>query len=466
MEGQDLCTRKAKPVKPLTITSIFNNLFPLYDVDAKRVIVAMSIGKNWAAKSLTNHEISLRRMCGNRMVVISEKQDAGLKRVTYLAPSWARLCDVWDLIDVTVDRWDMWLTPVSRYCNDLIDTLVVDVCDELTESAYVIDLEQPTVETHIRNLDITSATYYTRQVDVLDYYMLDCHDLFLSRLVLSSLQADASHQGKPIATSFKVVIYSCLDLSCWATKLVAVIRENPLPHQGCDTGKTHYHIKAGDPFLTLYAEYPLGKYFPFPAYRWLLTISGMRPADGDAVECVLAVAGFTHPKMAAALFSVMLLSLFLTVHMLYDSTVYTLEDAAVMVSGTAALGQSRVHFPRTSRRLPQAIIVGIRKCGTRALLEMLALHPHVQKAAGEVHFFDRDDNYRKGLEWYRRKMPHSFKEQITIEKSPSYFVTPEGTRTESNPDLPTFSSLVQHESSALDHVATEASKRDRIKKVT
>nr|CAD7414986.1 unnamed protein product [Timema poppensis] len=73
----------------------------------------------------------------------------------------------------------------------------------------------------------------------------------------------------------------------------------------------------------------------------------------------------------------------------------------------------------------QAIIVGIRKCGTRALLEMLALHPHVQKAAGEVHFFDRDDNYRKGLEWYRRKMPHSFKEQITIEKSPSYFVTPE-----------------------------------------
>lgn len=75
--------------------------------------------------------------------------------------------------------------------------------------------------------------------------------------------------------------------------------------------------------------------------------------------------------------------------------------------------------------LPQALIVGVRKCGTRALLEMLYLHPMVQKASGEVHFFDRDENYALGLEWYRSKMPLSFKGQITIEKSPSYFVTPE-----------------------------------------
>uniref|UniRef100_A0A182RDU0 Sulfotransfer_1 domain-containing protein n=4 Tax=Cellia TaxID=44534 RepID=A0A182RDU0_ANOFN len=56
---------------------------------------------------------------------------------------------------------------------------------------------------------------------------------------------------------------------------------------------------------------------------------------------------------------------------------------------------------------------------------MLYLHPRIQKAAGEVHFFDRDENYLRGLEWYRKKMPHSFRGQITIEKSPSYFVTPE-----------------------------------------
>lgn len=81
--------------------------------------------------------------------------------------------------------------------------------------------------------------------------------------------------------------------------------------------------------------------------------------------------------------------------------------------------------PRPARRLPQALIIGVRKCGTRALLEMLYLHPMVQKASGEVHFFDRDENYALGLEWYRSKMPLSFKGQITIEKSPSYFVTPE-----------------------------------------
>lgn len=73
----------------------------------------------------------------------------------------------------------------------------------------------------------------------------------------------------------------------------------------------------------------------------------------------------------------------------------------------------------------QALIIGVRKCGTRALLEMLYLHPMVQKASGEIHFFDRDENYALGLEWYRSKMPLSFKGQITIEKSPSYFVTPE-----------------------------------------
>ncbi|XP_069695060.1 heparan sulfate glucosamine 3-O-sulfotransferase 1 [Periplaneta americana] len=173
--------------------------------------------------------------------------------------------------------------------------------------------------------------------------------------------------------------------------------------------------------------------FPLDILWWAGPRGTMRPVDADAAaDCVLVV-GLTRPKMAAALLSVMMLSLFLTFHVLYDSAVYSLEAAAAGNANMAlltnrvdgAVFSNRVHFPRTSRRLPQAIIVGVRKCGTRALLEMLALHPRVQKAAGEVHFFDRDDNYRRGLEWYRRKMPHSFRGQITIEKSPSYFVTPE-----------------------------------------
>ncbi|XP_015908784.1 heparan sulfate glucosamine 3-O-sulfotransferase 1 [Parasteatoda tepidariorum] len=85
---------------------------------------------------------------------------------------------------------------------------------------------------------------------------------------------------------------------------------------------------------------------------------------------------------------------------------------------------ARLRFPKTKRRLPQCIIIGVRKCGTRALLEFLNLHPMIQKAAEEIHFFDDDDKYSLGLDWYRRKMPYSFPGQITVEKSPAYFITP------------------------------------------
>ena len=50
-------------------------------------------------------------------------------------------------------------------------------------------------------------------------------------------------------------------------------------------------------------------------------------------------------------------------------------------------------------RLPTAIIIGVKKCGTRALLEYLKLHPLVRAPGPEPHFFDR--YYSRGLEWYR-----------------------------------------------------------------
>ncbi|KAM3963054.1 heparan sulfate 3-O sulfotransferase-A [Aphomia sociella] len=173
--------------------------------------------------------------------------------------------------------------------------------------------------------------------------------------------------------------------------------------------------------------------------------SSFRPAEGELADCVLVV-GVSRPKLAAALLSVTLLSLFLTFHVLYDSALYSIQAASLASAANEnrkILQNQESHSrtinhpmalrkrlrpprqPRPARRLPQALIIGVRKCGTRALLEMLYLHPMVQKASGEVHFFDRDENYALGLEWYRSKMPLSFKGQITIEKSPSYFVTPE-----------------------------------------
>lgn len=78
---------------------------------------------------------------------------------------------------------------------------------------------------------------------------------------------------------------------------------------------------------------------------------------------------------------------------------------------------------QSEKRLPQVIIIGVRKCGTRALLEFLNLHSRIQKARDEVHFFDEDTKYSQGLEWYRKQMPYSYVNQVTIEKTPAYFVT-------------------------------------------
>lgn len=52
-----------------------------------------------------------------------------------------------------------------------------------------------------------------------------------------------------------------------------------------------------------------------------------------------------------------------------------------------------------TKRFPQAIIIGVKKGGTRALLEFLRIHPDVRAVGAEPHFFDRF--YDKGLEWYR-----------------------------------------------------------------
>lgn len=52
-----------------------------------------------------------------------------------------------------------------------------------------------------------------------------------------------------------------------------------------------------------------------------------------------------------------------------------------------------------SKKLPQALIIGVKKGGTRALLEFLRVHPDIRAVGAEPHFFDR--NYDYGLEWYR-----------------------------------------------------------------
>ncbi|KAG7258816.1 hypothetical protein CRUP_013465 [Coryphaenoides rupestris] len=58
-----------------------------------------------------------------------------------------------------------------------------------------------------------------------------------------------------------------------------------------------------------------------------------------------------------------------------------------------------------SKKLPQAIIIGVKKGGTRALLEFLRVHPDIRAVGAEPHFFDR--NYNNGLECRARRPPLS-----------------------------------------------------------
>uniref|UniRef100_A0A915HHY5 Sulfotransferase domain-containing protein n=1 Tax=Romanomermis culicivorax TaxID=13658 RepID=A0A915HHY5_ROMCU len=85
-----------------------------------------------------------------------------------------------------------------------------------------------------------------------------------------------------------------------------------------------------------------------------------------------------------------------------------------------ASGKSETKF---QKRLPDAIIIGVKKAGTRALLEYLRLHPLVKGTGPEIHFFDK--KFHLGLEWYKSQMPETMEDQITIEKTPSYFVRAE-----------------------------------------
>ncbi|EPB76708.1 sulfotransferase domain protein [Ancylostoma ceylanicum] len=74
-----------------------------------------------------------------------------------------------------------------------------------------------------------------------------------------------------------------------------------------------------------------------------------------------------------------------------------------------------------SRRLPSVLIIGVRKGGTRALLDAMALHPKVRAVRKEAHFFDL--NFSKGIDWYRSLMPLSTPGQIVVEKTPGYFTS-------------------------------------------
>lgn len=73
--------------------------------------------------------------------------------------------------------------------------------------------------------------------------------------------------------------------------------------------------------------------------------------------------------------------------------------SAVQTARNDTLSPPMSNLKFGNKKLPNAIIVGVKKGGTRAVLEFIRIHPDVRAAGTETHFFDR--NYDRGLEWYR-----------------------------------------------------------------
>jgi [heparan sulfate]-glucosamine 3-sulfotransferase 5 len=84
--------------------------------------------------------------------------------------------------------------------------------------------------------------------------------------------------------------------------------------------------------------------------------------------------------------------------------------------------RSKPKLNKLTQKLPNTLIIGAPKCGTTTLLWFFSEHPRVASAKEEQHFFNKNQNYMKGLDWYRLQMPFSNENQITLEKTPNYFM--------------------------------------------
>lgn len=116
--------------------------------------------------------------------------------------------------------------------------------------------------------------------------------------------------------------------------------------------------------------------------------------------------------MSAIFYRVLLYNL-----ILFTTTSYATDTDPPIIFNSIS---STANDSEWTQTLPDAIIIGAKKCGTRALLKFIGTHPNVSAAGAEAHFFDRF--YHMGLDWYRDQMPFSTKYQITIEKTPKYLV--------------------------------------------
>ena len=93
-----------------------------------------------------------------------------------------------------------------------------------------------------------------------------------------------------------------------------------------------------------------------------------------------------------------------------------------------------------TRKQPGVLIIGAQKAGTSALFDMLALHPALLPSTRkEIHFFDKEENYAKGMDHYRSQFPVMTDQNtasVAYEATPAYLFYAEKTAPRIKAHLP------------------------------
>jgi hypothetical protein len=79
-------------------------------------------------------------------------------------------------------------------------------------------------------------------------------------------------------------------------------------------------------------------------------------------------------------------------------------------------------------KLPNFICPGAAKAGTTSIYEILVQHPDVflSRVNKEAHFFDYDENYKKGIQWYLKTFFSAYNnEKVMGDITPLYMYLPE-----------------------------------------
>src|SRR5579885_2674785 len=111
-----------------------------------------------------------------------------------------------------------------------------------------------------------------------------------------------------------------------------------------------------------------------------------------------------------------------------STSVIVVAQEHIMIKEVKEAAQSSLRFYRTItssiRLLPDFIIIGTQRGGTTSLYAYLGQHPQIAPAViKEVHFFD--NNYERGVGWYRTQFPFLIEKSIAKNIGQQNFITGE-----------------------------------------